>query len=116
MTPISDNNWALSIAVFLPLIGVGMMLLIPRAHEDLHKLVALVATLATAGMGVFLLATFDYDRAGDLQYFVDKPWIDVIHSRYILGLDGMSLPLVLLTMGITVLCVIYSLDHIPEPG
>src|SRR6185503_208911 len=44
------------------------------------------------------------------------PWIDVIHARYILGLDGISLPLVALTMGITVLCIVYSLDHIPHPG
>ena len=116
MVPIPDNNWALSVAVFLPLVGVGVMLLIPRSEEQLHKLVALVTSLATAAMGVYLLATFDYDQAGRLQYFVSKPWINVLHSRYILGLDGMSLPLVLLTMGITVLVVIYSLDHIPDPG
>jgi NADH-quinone oxidoreductase subunit M len=116
MIPITSNNWALSVAVFLPLAGVAVMLLIPRSQENLHKLIALVTTVATAAMGVYLLAAFDYDRAGDLQFFVDKPWIDVIHSRYILGMDGISLPLMLLTMGITVLCVIYSLDHIPEPG
>ena len=116
MIPITDNNWALSVAVFLPLAGIAVMLFIPRAEEQLHKLVALVTAVATAGVGVYLLVAFDYDRAGDLQFFVDKPWIDVIHSRYILGLDGISLPLVALTMGITVLCIIYSLDHIPHPG
>jgi NADH-quinone oxidoreductase subunit M len=116
MIPITDNNWALSVAVFLPLAGIAVMMFIPRAEEQLHKLVALVTAVATAGVGVFLLVSFDYDRAGDLQFFVDKPWIDVIHSRYILGLDGISLPLVALTMGITVLCIIYSLDHIPHPG
>ena len=76
MIPITDNNWALSVAVFLPLAGVAVMLFIPRAEEQLHKLVALVTSLATAGVGVYLLASFDYDRAGDLQFFVDKPWID----------------------------------------
>jgi NADH-quinone oxidoreductase subunit M len=116
MIPITDNNWALSVAVFLPLVGVAVMLFIPRAEENLHKAVALITALATAGVGVYLLVAFDYDRAGDLQFFVDKPWIDVIHSRYILGLDGISLPLVILTMGVTVLCIIYSLDHIPHPG
>jgi NADH-quinone oxidoreductase subunit M len=116
MIPITDNNWALSVAVFLPLAGVAVMLFIPRGEEQVHKLVALVTTIATAGMGVYLLTAFDYDQAGRLQFFVDKPWIDVIHSRYILGMDGISLPLVVLTMGVTLLCVIYSLDHIPEPG
>ena len=117
MIPITDNNWALSVAVFLPLAGVAVMLFIPRAEEQLHKLVALVTSLATAGVGVYLLVTFDYDRAGDLQFYVDKPWIDVIHSRYILGLDGISLPAGRCSpMFIMVLCIVYSLDHIPDPG
>ncbi len=116
MIPISHNNWALSVAVFLPLAGVAVMLFIPRAEEEAHKAVALLTTLATAAVGVFLWADFDYDRAGQLQFYVNRPWINVIHSRYILGLDGMSLPLVALTMFISVVVVIYSLDHIPEPG
>ncbi len=114
--PITDNNWALSVTVFLPLVGIAVMLLIPRAQEELHKLVALVTSVAVAGMGVYLLVTFDYDQAGRLQYFVSEPWINVIKSRYILGMDGISLPLVLLTMFVTVLVIIYSLDHIPSPG
>src|SRR5437764_1781845 len=32
-----------------------------------------------------------------------------------MGLDGISLPLLILTMGITLLCVVYSWDHFPEP-
>jgi NADH-quinone oxidoreductase subunit M len=46
---------------------------------------------------------------------VDKPWIDVIHSRYHMGVDGISLPLLLMTMLITVGCVIYTWDHFPDP-
>ena len=116
MIPISNDNWALSVMVFLPLAGAVVLLFIPRALGDVHKLVALITSIATAGMGVYLLATFDYDQSSRLQYFVSVPWINVLHSRYIMGLDGISLPLVLLTMGITVAVVVYSLDHIPEPG
>ena len=47
---------------------------------------------------------------------MNKPWIDAIHTRYIMGCDGMSLPLYILTMVITVLVIIYSWNHIPEPG
>ena len=39
----------------------------------------------------------------------------MINSRYHIGIDGISLPLLLLSMVITVLCVIYSWDHFPEP-
>ena len=50
-----------------------------------------------------------------MQFTADERWIDVINSRYHIGLDGISLPLLLLSMVITVLCVIYSWDHFPEP-
>jgi NADH-quinone oxidoreductase subunit M len=109
------NGWGLTLAVFLPAAGAVVMLLVPRRAEAALKGVALVTTLLTAGVGVLLLAWFDYDRAGELQFTVDRSWIDVIDSRYLVGLDGMSLPLLALSMLITVLCVVYSLDHFPEP-
>ena len=54
-------------------------------------------------MGIWILFNFDYDNAGVMQFAVDKEWIDVIDSRYILGLDGISLPLLILSMAIVVL-------------
>ena len=36
------------------------------------KVTALVSALATLGVGIYLLAAFDYDRAGELQFVVDK--------------------------------------------
>jgi NADH-quinone oxidoreductase subunit M len=116
MPPLTTDNWALSVAVFLPLAGLVLMLFIPKAEEQLHKLVALGTSLATLGVGIFILANFDFDQSETLQYYVNESWIDVIHARYILGIDGMSLPLLLLTMGVVVVCIIYSLDHIPDPG
>ena len=80
------------------------------------KIVALLTALATAAIGIVTLASFDYDRAGTLQFYVNEPWIDAIHCRYIMGCDGMSLPLYILTMVITLLVIIYSWNHIPEPG
>src|SRR4029450_5333708 len=65
--------------------------------------------------GIGILFRFDYDRAGRLQFNVNEPWIDVIHSRYHMAIDGISLPLLLLSMFITVMCVIYSWNHFPEP-
>ena len=110
------DSWALTLAVFLPAVGVIVMLAIPRQQELALKVTALASAAATLGVGIYLLAAFDYDRAGELQFVVDKSWIDVIHSRYILGLDGISLPLIVLSMVIVVLCIVYSWDHIPEPG
>ena len=42
---------------------------------------------------MIILFQFDYDAADKLQFGVDKSWIDVISSRYHMGLDGISLPL-----------------------
>ena len=103
-------------AVFLPLLGALVLLLVPRTQEQLQKGVALATTLATAAIGVFILTDFDYDRAGDLQYYANLGWIEVINSRYIVGLDGISLPLFALTMLVVPLCIIYSWNHVPDPG
>ena len=109
------TDWGLTLMVFLPVAGALVMLLIPKADEQAHKWVAMVAALASAGMGVAVLADFNYDRTADLQFVVDKPWIDVIHARYFVGIDGLSVPLVALTLLITPLCIIYSWNHFPEP-
>ncbi len=108
------DDWALTLAVFIPAVGMAIVLLIPRAQEELIKIVTLLTSLATLGVGIAILARFDFDGRG-LQFNVNEPWIDVIHSRYHLGIDGISLPLLLLSMFITVLCVIYSWNHFPEP-
>jgi NADH-quinone oxidoreductase subunit M len=88
------DSWGLSLAIFLPLVGAALMLLVPRAQEETHKLIALVASLATAGVGVLLMANFDYDNTAVLQYQVDESWM---------------------TLLVVPLCIIYSWKHFPEP-
>jgi NADH-quinone oxidoreductase subunit M len=115
-----DNNqfltdWGLTLMVFLPLAGALVMLLIPKEQEQVHKVVALVASLGAAAFGIAVFADFDYDRTDTLQFVVNERWIDVISSRYFIGLDGLSLPLIALTLLITPLCIIYSWNHLPEP-
>ncbi len=110
------NDWGLTLVTFIPLIGALVMMAVPAAEEQLLKQVALLASLVALVIGGLLLLDFDYGDAGALQYVVDARWIDVINSRYILGLDGISLPLMALTLVVIPLCVIYSWNHIPEPG
>ncbi len=113
---LTDHNWLLTAGVFTPLAGVVVLLFIPRAQELSLKVVALGAALVSLAFGIATLCLFDYDQAGTLQFYANSPWIDLIHSRYIIGIDGISLPLYILSMAIVVLCIIYSWDHIPEPG
>ncbi|MDQ3106499.1 MAG: NADH-quinone oxidoreductase subunit M [Actinomycetota bacterium] len=109
------DELALTLAVFLPLVGIAIIAIIPRANEELHKIVALATSLVTLGVGVGILLRFDYDNTRAAQFEVNRGWIDVINSRYHVFIDGISLPLLILSMFITVLCIIYSWDHFPEP-
>src|ERR671910_770748 len=109
------TDWGLTLMVFLPLAGALVMLLIPKVEEQMHKWLALLVSLAAAGVGVAVLADFDYDQTDRLQFVQDQSWIDVIHSRYLVGIDGLSVPLVALTLLIVPLCIIYSWNHFPEP-
>lgn len=108
MEVLSDHNWVLTVGTFLPLVGVLIMLFIPKADEALSKAVAIGTAAATLAVGVFTLAQFNYDKAGEMQFVAEAEWISVIKSSYYIGLDGISLPLYFLSMVITLLVMIYS--------
>ena len=116
MEMLRDHNWMLSVGTFLPLLGVLLLLVVPKANEQLIKKVALFTSIATVAVGVWTLFRFDFGNAGTMQFVDEKTWIPLIKSSYYIGLDGISLPLYFLSMVITLLVVIYSLDHIPSPG
>jgi NADH-quinone oxidoreductase subunit M len=105
----------LTYLIFVPLVGALIMMLIPKGNEAAHKVVALATSVVALGIGVYVLQQFDYDAAQNFQFGVNLPWIEAINSRYILGLDGISLPMLILTLFIVPLCIIYSWNHFPEP-
>ena len=109
------KHWGLSVAIFAPLVGAAVMMLIPKAQEQAHKVIALFTSLFVLATAVGTAVYFDYDNGGTLQHVVDKKWIEVINSRYIVGVDGISLPLLLLTVVIVPLVIVYSWNHWPEP-
>ncbi|NDC45373.1 MAG: NADH-quinone oxidoreductase subunit M, partial [Actinobacteria bacterium] len=116
MEMLRDDNWVLSVGTFLPLVGVVLMMLVPKAEEQMVKAIAVLTSVATLAVGVFTLLRFDFDQAGTMQFVADTKWIPLIKSSYFIGLDGISLPLYFLSIVITLLVVIYSLDHVPSPG
>jgi NADH-quinone oxidoreductase subunit M len=110
------DGWGLSLMVFVPLLGALIMMFVPEDQEETHKTLALAASLSAGAIGVVVLANFDYGNSQSLQFLVDHPWIGVIDARYIMAIDGISLPLVALTLLVTPLVIIYSWNHIPAPG
>jgi NADH-quinone oxidoreductase subunit M len=109
------ESWGITLGVFLPIVGLLLILATPRESENAQKAIALATSLITLAIGVAILFKFDYAHSKALQFDVNKPWIDVISSRYHIALDGISLPMFVLSMFITVLCIVYSWDHFPEP-
>ena len=110
------HDWALTLSVLVPLLGA---VVIAVAAESAAKGLAVVFSLATLVVTLGILVGYDYDFAqtsSAFQYEVDYTWIDAINSRYHLGIDGISLPLVVLSALLTFLCAIYSLKTIPNPG
>ena len=116
MNMLQENNWLLSVGTFLPMVGVVLMMLMPKAQDQSVKLVALVTSIATLAVGIYTAFKFDFNQAEKMQFVANEKWISVIKSSYFIGVDGISLPLYLLSMVITLLVVIYSLDHVPSPG
>ncbi|HVL98245.1 MAG TPA: NADH-quinone oxidoreductase subunit M [Egibacteraceae bacterium] len=114
------ENLAISVTVFLPLVGAGVILLIPKRSEESAKPVALLVSLVGFVLSLAILAGYylgDVRAPGEqLAYQVNVPWITAIGANYHVGIDGISLPLFVLSYLLTFLCAIYAYHHIEEPG
>ena len=73
-------NWALPVVTFLPLAGALVMMLLPKEEEQLHKAIALLTSLATLAVGVFVFLQFDYGN-GHFQFLVDQAPALLAHAR-----------------------------------
>ncbi len=96
----------LSLLTFIPLLGVVAVLLIPKGQDNLIKNVAILFSLPSLLISLFLC--YAYNDSGQYAFVENAPWIDAIGVRYHMGIDGLSLPLVVLTTALTVLSLWYS--------
>ncbi|MEF8701513.1 MAG: NADH-quinone oxidoreductase subunit M [Candidatus Accumulibacter sp. UW20] len=88
--------------LLLPLLGAGLLALLPSRSVDLmRRLASLIAAATLLGAGL-LLADFD-PASADIQFFETRPWNLRVGSHFALGVDGISLPMVLLA---TLLCFV----------
>ena len=101
--------------MFLPLAGAAIVLFLPKARESAIKWVSLLFALASFGLSVVAVTGFDFGSTEKFQFGTDLSWIPAIGSRFHIGIDGISLPLLVLSTFITVLAIVYSWDHWPEP-
>jgi NADH-quinone oxidoreductase subunit M len=99
----------LDFILWSPLLGALLILLIPSDKKDVIRWSALGTTLVTFVLTIFLYLGFDQGVAGmQTQYSVKFPWIEQFNIYYSLGVDGISLPMILLTGLLCFLCILSS--------
>ncbi|MBU0481493.1 MAG: NADH-quinone oxidoreductase subunit M [Proteobacteria bacterium] len=101
----------LSILIFLPL--AGALLLFLTGNENFARFLALIVTLLTAAVSMPLYFGFDTTTA-KYQFGEHHAWIPAFDINYTLGVDGISLLLVLMTTLLMPLCVLGSWKYIQK--
>ena len=112
MNTASLNPIILSLVTFIPAVGGLLILLIPRRDRDI-KLFALVISILAFVASLHLPVHLHRSLAG-FQFEIDKPWITSPNIHYHMGIDGISVWLVVLTTFLTPLCVLISWTSIHE--
>jgi NADH-quinone oxidoreductase subunit M len=100
------NTWILTLVTFIPLFGAVLLFLFPRRDRDI-RVFAFVISLLTFVLSLHLPVHFARGTAG-FQFEMDVPWILTPNIHYHLGIDGVSMWLVVLTTFLTPLCVLIS--------
>jgi len=111
----------LTIITFLPIIGMVVVLMLPKEKTKLIQGTAVVATFLQVILAVIILMVFDNTKTGinaqNTMQFVERiawitiphtPWFGEIRVDYFMGLDGLSMPMVLLTSIISFIAVFAS--------
>ncbi len=99
----------LSLLIFLPLAGAAVVPLL--RGDNLVRIWTLAVTLVNAGLSLPLYTHFD-PTSSLFQFGEHRPWIETFNVNYTLGVDGISLLLVLLTTLIMPICVLGSWRYI----
>lgn len=103
-----ENLPILTIITFAPILGMLVIALIPKGKVNAIRWTALIATLPSlaGALKIFI----DFDRATTGMQFIEGPfnWISAFNIQYHLGIDGISVTMVILTALISTICIIAS--------
>ena len=105
----------LTLVTFFPLVGVLVLLFIKSEQKNALRWTALVTTLLTFGLSIWVLAQFNASNP-NLQLVVKYDWIQVAGwtINYYMGIDGLSILLVLLTAFLTPLAILSTWAAVDE--
>ncbi len=105
----------LTILTFFPLVGVLVLLFLKSEWKEAIRWTALVTSLLTFGISLWVLSMFNASNP-DLQLVARYPWITVAgwNIDYHLGVDGLSILLVLLTTFLTPISILSTWTAVEE--
>jgi NADH-quinone oxidoreductase subunit M len=93
-----------------------VLLAVLPVGDRLARQAGVAVTFLALLVGVGMLARFDLHAGRVMQFEVNQSWIATIGTRYHLGVDGIALPLLELSLLLCFLCAVYSLRFVPEAG
>lgn len=105
----------LTLVTFFPLLGVLAILFLNSEQKNAIRWTALITSLITFGISLWVLTLFN-PGDGHLQLIVNLPWIQAagFNISYFLGIDGLSILLVLLTTFLTPISILSTWTDIQE--
>jgi NADH-quinone oxidoreductase subunit M len=103
----------LSLLIWVPIIGGALVLALGDQRLALAKWVALIVALLTFALCIPLYLGFDGSTA-EFQFRERLPWIPAFNSDYHLGIDGIALPLILLTTFMTIPVIVAAWTSVTQ--
>src|SRR5436190_902287 len=103
----------LSLILFLPLVGALILLFVPRQNDDAIRWIANIVAFVGFLISIPLWFWFN-PQGGDFQLVERAPWIPSIGAEYFLGVDGLSMLLILLTTLMGTIATLSSWTAITE--
>jgi NADH-quinone oxidoreductase subunit M len=103
----------LSLILFSPFIGIVLLLFVNREQRNLIRWIGVGTSVATFVLSLFLYAAFD-SSISEMQFIEQYPWITGLDISYFVGIDGLSILLVMLTTFLTPLALIASWESITD--
>jgi NADH-quinone oxidoreductase subunit M len=100
-----DN--VLTYMTFIPVLGAAIVLALPSNNAKLIRWVSAAATVPPLLMAAWLFSNFDRSQPG-FQFVESYQWIPAFNINYIMGVDGLSISMVLLTALLSFLCIFAS--------
>ena len=109
------DSMILTLVTFFPILGILIILVLPKDRPNTIRWTALITSLITFGISLVMLSQYDPAQA-DLQMVIREPWIHIANwtIEYHMGVDGVSILLVLLTTFLTPISILSTWSAVEE--